>query len=1032
VAEPGAGALARGWRTEDDGDPRLARDFETIAGLAARGDPETIRIHGARTHNLKNVDVTLPRNRLVVVTGPSGSGKSSLAFDTLYAEGQRRYVESLSSYARQFLDQLARPEVESIEGLSPAVAIEQKGVGRSPRSTVGTITEIADHLRLLFARAGTAHCWQCGAAISQQGLEEMVDRVLALPEGTRVQVLAPVVRGRKGQYKKELLQFRRDGFARARIDGEMRDLAEDIALARGARHDIEIVVDRIAVKAGVRARLSESLATALRLADDIALIDVVDGGDSAGGGGGRGEGKRDAGTRESQWWLSRSGACPTCEISFPELSPRLFSFNNPFGACKGCGGLGQHAVFDARLVVPDETRSLAGGAIAAWDLREARGYYRKLLEQVAVPLGIELETPWRELPAEARRKLIEGDPAIEVSLAKLVRPFDGVLGDLARRLEEREGRADASLARFQSERACPDCKGARLRIEARSVRVGGRSLPELSALPISSLARFFEALALPDLRAKIAERILKEVRERLAFLAQVGLGYLSLDRPAATLSGGEAQRIRLATQIGARLIGVLYILDEPSIGLHARDNDRLLASLEALRDQGNSLVVVEHDEATIRAADWVVDLGPGAGVHGGEVVAAGPPDALAQHPASLTGAYLSGRRRIPAAVRRDRRDDPAAVDPRTAAGADADAGASAALPPRGAASLRLEGCTAHNLKNVDVEIPLGAFTVVTGVSGSGKSSLVNDTLKPILAARLYGALATPGPFRAIVGAERIDKLVDVDQSPIGRSPRSNPATYSDAFTAIRGLFAQIPEARVRGWGPGHFSFNVKGGRCEACEGDGAIRVEMQFLPDVFVPCEVCGGRRYDRDTLAIRYRGRSIADVLEQTVEEALALFESVPVVARPLQALADVGLGYVRLGQSATTLSGGEAQRMKLAKELARKSTGRTLYLLDEPTTGLHFVDVELLLGLLHRLVERGNTVVVIEHHLDVIRSADHLIDLGPEAGAEGGEIVATGTPEAVARCERSHTGRALAKQFERERSEALASGARRDRIDA
>ena len=984
-----ASPVVRGRQIPSTSDLRLARDFETIAGLAARGDPEVITIHGARTHNLKSVDVTIPRNKLVVVTGPSGSGKSSLAFDTLYAEGQRRYVDSLSSYARQFLDQLARPDVESIEGLSPAVAIEQKGVGKSPRSTVGTITEIADYLRLLFARAGTAHCWKCGAAISQQGLEEMVDRVLALPEGTKIQVLAPVVRGRKGQYKKELEQFRRDGFARARIDGVIRDLAEDITLARGARHDIELVVDRIAVKPGVRARLAESLATALRLADDLALIDVAgavpDEGDSAPA--------RTA--RTNAWWLSRSGACPACDVSFPELSPRLFSFNNPFGACSACSGLGQQPYFDPRLIVPDETRSLAEGAIAAFDLKEARGYYRKLLDKIAAQLEIALDTPWRELPADARRKLLEGDPNFELSLEKVVRPFDGVLGDLGRRLEAAGGRADATLARFQSERMCPDCSGSRLRVEARSVRIGGRSLPELVALPIAELAPFFDGLVLTDLRAQIAQRILKEVRERLRFLEDVGLGYLSLDRPAATLSGGEAQRIRLATQIGARLIGVLYILDEPSVGLHARDNDRLLTSLMALRDQGNSLVVVEHDEATIRAADHVIDLGPGAGVHGGQIVAEGTPLELARHPDSPTGAFLSGRRRIAAPPRRP---------------------SPAALPTT---LIRLEGCTAHNLKNVDLELPLGVLTVVTGVSGSGKSSLINDTLKRILAARLYGALATPGPYRAIHGLESVDKLVDVDQSPIGRSPRSNPATYSDAFTSIRALFAGLPESRMRGLGPGHFSFNVKGGRCEACEGDGSIRIEMQFLPDIFVPCEVCEGRRYDRDTLAIRYRGRSVADVLELTVEEAVALFEAVPIVARPLQALLDVGLGYIRLGQSATTLSGGEAQRMKLAKELARRSTGRTLYLLDEPTTGLHFVDIDILLRLLRRLVERGNTVVVIEHHLDVIRSADHVIDLGPEGGGEGGEIVAVGTPEQIARCVRSHTGHALAAQLAREHRE-------------
>ena len=991
---PEADPFVRGWLAGEGREARLARDYATIAALAARGDPTEIEIRGARTHNLKSLDLTIPRNQLVVVTGPSGSGKSSLAFDTLYAEGQRRYVESLSSFARQHLDQLARPDVESIEGLSPAVAIEQKGIGKSPRSTVGTITEIADHLRLLYARAGTAHCWRCGAAIAQQTVAEMVDRVLALPEGTRVQVLAPVVRGRKGQYKKELAQFLRDGFTRARIDGVLRDLAEDVSLARGARHDIELVVERLVVQDGVRARLTESLATALRLADDIALIDVVDGGSGS-------------------WWLSHSGACPTCEITFPELSPRLFSFNNPFGACAGCGGLGRQDYFDPERIVPDASLSLAAGAIAAWDLDEARGFYRKLLEQVAPALGIDLDTPWQKLTADVRRTLLSGDPQLGVRVARVERPFDGVLGDLARRVEEAGGRADAKLARFQSERPCPDCEGTRLRIEARSVRVGGRSLPELCATPLDELAAFFGALQLPATKARVAERILEEVRERIAFLERVGLGYLSLDRPAATLSGGEAQRIRLATQIGARLIGVLYILDEPSIGLHARDNDRLLASLLALRDQGNSVVVVEHDEATILAADHVIDLGPGAGVHGGEIVAQGPPAALAANPASPTGAFLSGRRRI--AV-------PAAAATRSGTGSEA------SDPARATGAIRLEGCTANNLKDVDLEIPLGRFVVVTGVSGSGKSSLINDTLQRILSTRLYGALATPGPYRAIRGVEQIDKLVDVDQSPIGRSPRSNPATYSDAFGAIRSLFAQIPEARVRGLGAGHFSFNVKGGRCEACEGDGLVRVEMQFLPDVYVPCEVCGGRRYDRDTLAIRYRGRSIADVLESTVEEALALFEAVPAIARALQALVDVGLGYVCLGQSATTLSGGEAQRMKLAKELARRSTGRTLYLLDEPTTGLHFVDVELLLGLLRRLVERANTVVVIEHHLDVIASADHVIDLGPEGGAAGGEIVATGTPAEIARCARSQTGRALRAHLERARSD----DPRRGRLDA
>ena len=817
----------------------------------------------------------------------------------------------------------------------------------------------------------------------------MVDRVMGLDEGTRLQVMAPIVRGRKGQYKKELDRFRRDGFVRARIDGEMVDLSEEIEIAKSQRHDIEIVVDRLVVKPSVRPRLVESLATAIRLADDLALIAV------------EGQG----GETPEPWWLSRSGACPRCEISFPEISPRLFSFNNPFGACKDCGGLGQQSVFDTQRIVPDENQPIEEGAIAAWDLEEAKGYYGRLLGVLAEQYRFDLDVPWKKIPARTRKKLLFGDPSFQLEMevpvsgrgrrrrkrAEIIsRPFDGVLGDLERRLREGGARAEAALSKFRIAQMCPGCEGTRLRVEARHVRIGDQSLPELSAYSISELISFLDALALPPNLARIADRILKEVRERLGFLEQVGLGYISLDRRAATLSGGEGQRIRLATQIGAQLIGVLYILDEPSIGLHPRDNERLLRSLESLRDLGNSLIVVEHDEATIRRADYVVDMGPGAGIHGGSVVAEGPPAAILEAQGTITGDFLSGRRKLALPKRRS---------------------GSAAI--KAGRAIRLEGCRANNLKDVDLEIPLGCLSVVTGVSGSGKSTLINDTLHRILAAELHGALATPGEYRKITGLPKVDKVVDVDQTPIGRSPRSNPATYSGAFSPIRSLFAGLPESRVRGYDGGRFSFNVKGGRCETCEGDGAIRVEMQFLPDVFIECEVCGGRRYDRETLAIRYRGKSIADVLQMTVEEALALFENVGAVARPLQALSDVGLGYVHLGQSATTLSGGEAQRMKLAKELARKSTGNTLYLLDEPTTGLHFADVEVLLSLLGRLVDRGNTVVVIEHNLDVIRYADHLIDLGPEGGAGGGEIVATGTPEQVMKIKRSFTGRALAGAF-------------------
>ena len=943
-----------------------------IPGLADAGQPERIVVRGARTHNLRGIDVEIPRDRLVVITGPSGSGKSSLAFDTLYAEGQRRYVESLSTYARQFLDQLEKPHVESVEGLSPALSIEQRSLGRSPRSTVGTATEIADYLRVLYARAGEPACPQCGDPIARQSVAQMIDRLIALGEGTRIQILAPIVRGRRGTYRKELDDLRRRGYVRARIDGALVDLDDEIALSRGKRHDIEAVVDRIVVRERARARLGESLEAALGLAGGLAIVLTGQPGDKA----------------PEEWLLSRTSACARCGISFPELAPRTFSFNSPAGACPTCDGLGQVASFDATLVVADPEAPLRT-AITPWSTRRHARYYAQVLADLAEHLAIDLDTPWRDLPEEARDTILHGSEE-EIPFSVGTRPtrtgrprktrvrrvFRGVLEELARR-------DDSTLARYRTSAPCDDCEGARLRLEARSVRVGGVGIHELCRRSIGEVRHHLATLELADAsRRDVAERIVAEVDERLGFLIDVGLDYLTLDRPTASLSGGEAQRIRLATQIGSSMLGVLYILDEPSIGLHARDNDRLLASLARLRDNGNSVVVVEHDEATIRAADHVIDMGPGAGIHGGEVVAAGTPDGLADDARSPTGRWLAGLEQVPVPEVR-----------RTASG-----------------SIVLRGCRGHNLKSLDVEIPLGVLTVVTGVSGSGKSTVVNDTLHRALAARLHGALEPAAPFDSIEGMENIDKVIDVDQSAIGRTPRSNAATYTGSFSGIRTLFARVPEARARGFEPGRFSFNVKGGRCEACEGNGQLRVEMNFLPDLFVTCETCAGRRFAKETLEILYKGRSIADVLDMTVEEALDYMENVPAVRRTLQALHDVGLDYLRLGQPATTLSGGEAQQVKLAKELARRSTGRTLYLLDEPTTGLHLADVARLLELLMRLVERGNTVVVIEHHLDVIKCADHILDLGPEGGAAGGRIVVAGTPEEVAGHPASHTGRALA----------------------
>jgi excinuclease ABC subunit A len=951
-------------------------------------------VRGARTHNLRGVNVRIPRNRFVVLTGPSGSGKSSLAFDTLYAEGQRRYVESLSPYARQFLDQLEKPDVESIEGLSPALSIEQRSIGRSPRSTVGTATEISDYLRLLFARAGKPHCPRCGNPIAPQTVGQMTDRVIELDEGSRIQILAPMIRGRKGAYRKELDEMRRRGYVYARIDGAMRELEEDIRLARQSRHDIEFVVDRIVVRQGGRGRVEESLRTALDLADGLAIVLVQAPTRN------RGKAKNASG---AEWLLSRSSACADCSLSLPEITPRMFSFNSPAGACPDCDGLGVQRRFDADLVIPDPSKALRN-AIEPWQHKRNARYYAQLLADLAEHLEVDLDTPWQRVPAKARSAILEGLPReVDFSVGvrptrsgkprktRAKRPWHGVIDELQRR-------EDTRLERFQIPSPCAGCAGTRLSDEARSVRLDGHAIHELSALSIAELREFFESLEARinataaetggSGKLDVARRVGVEIRERLAFLADVGLDYLSLNRPAATLSGGEAQRIRLATQIGSSMLGVLYILDEPSIGLHSRDNARLLSSLVRLRDNGNSVVVVEHDEATIRAADHVIDMGPGAGIHGGEVVAQGPPDALARDPQSPTGAWLAGRESIPIPER-------------------------PARPKPGSEAIRLRGCRANNLKSVDFELPLGALTVVTGVSGSGKSTLVVETLHRALAARLYGALATPGEFESLEGEAAIEKVIDVDQVPIGRTPRSNPATYSGAFGGIRQLFSQVPEARARGYDPGRFSFNVAGGRCEACQGGGSLRVEMHFLPDLFITCEVCGGQRYNGETLWIHYKGRSIADVLAMTVEEAVVFMENVPAVRRALQALLDVGLDYLRLGQPATTLSGGEAQRVKLAKELARRDAGRTLYLLDEPTTGLHLSDVRQLIELLMRLVARGNTVLVIEHHLDVIKSADYVVDMGPEGGSSGGEIVTQGTPEEIARCERSHTGRALAELF-------------------
>jgi excinuclease ABC subunit A len=922
-----------------------------------------IVIRGAAQHNLKGIHLALPRNRLVVITGVSGSGKSSLAFDTLYAEGQRRYVESLSAYARQFLEQMEKPEVESIEGLSPAISIEQKTTTRNPRSTVATVTEIYDYQRLLFARVGRPHCHRCGKPIASQTVDQIVDAVLELPEGSRIQILAPIVRGRKGIYKKELEEAARKGFVRVRVDGQLRDLAEPIELDKQKRHTIEIVVDRLLVRKGLRGRIAESVETALEAAEGLVVVSCEDG---------------------TEKLYSRQLACPDCGISIGELAPRMFSFNSPYGACPECGGLGVRRTFDKDLLIVDEDRSLRDGAIAWGD----GPWYRMVEAGLFRAYGVDPKTPYRKLPPSFKRILWHGSGDRQFDLrwqGKRSRVewranWEGILPILERRYRETDSDSRREdLERFMAERPCPACKGARLRPESLAVRVAGKSIAEHTALSVKAALAFYERLGFGPREEAIARPILKEIRDRLGFLVDVGLGYLTLDRSAATLAGGEGQRLRLATQIGSRLTGVLYILDEPSIGLHQRDNRRLLDTLRALRDLGNTVLVVEHDEETIRTADWVVDLGPGAGELGGEVVACGPPEAIASHPASLTGAYLSGRERIavPAARRKGN-----------------------------GKFLTVLGAAEHNLKGFDLSLPLGTFICVTGVSGSGKSTLVEEILHRALARKLHGARVQPGAHRGLRGIEHLDKVIAIDQSPIGRTPRSNPATYVGLFTPIRELFALVPEARMRGYKPGRFSFNVRGGRCETCEGDGVIRIEMHFLPDVYVTCEACRGKRYNRETLEILWRGKNIADVLDMTVHQALELFEAVPQVRQKLETLADVGLGYLRLGQPATTLSGGEAQRVKLSKELSRRATGRTLYLLDEPTTGLHFDDIKKLLAVLNRLVDQGNTVLVIEHNLDVIKTADWIVDLGPEGGDEGGYVVACGTPEEVAQVDRSHTG--------------------------
>jgi excinuclease ABC subunit A len=938
-----------------------------------------IRIRGAREHNLKGIDVDIPRHKLVVITGLSGSGKSSLAFDTIYAEGQRRYVESLSAYARQFLELMQKPDVDLITGLSPAISIEQKTTSRNPRSTVATVTEIYDYMRLLWARVGVPYSPATGLPIESQTVSQMVDRILAMPEGARLYLLAPIVRGRKGEYRKELLELQRQGYQRVKIDGAFHEIDEAPALDKKLKHEIEVVVDRVVTAPELAQRLAESVETALGLSDGLLVVESADGGE--------------------RLLLSARFACPVSGFTIPEIEPRLFSFNNPYGACPACDGLGRRMLIDPALVVPDPDRSIQAGAVEPWSSQTMQ-YYPQTLASICRHLDVSPRAPWRELPEKVRHVILfgSGDEPIPIVLEdglrtyKTTKPFEGVVNNLQRRWRETDSAwMREELSRYLSSTECEACHGARLKPEALAVKVDRRHIAEVTALSIREAEAWFAALParLTAKQQEIAARILKEIRERLGFLVNVGLGYLTLARDSGTLSGGESQRIRLASQIGSGLTGVLYVLDEPSIGLHQKDNARLLTSLEGLRDLGNTVIVVEHDEEAIRAADHVIDMGPGAGVHGGLLVAQGTPTDVMRSSESLTGQYLAGRRFIPLPARRRK--------------------------PRKDRWLALEGARANNLQGVTARLPLGCFVGVTGVSGSGKSSLIVDTLYPALARRLMGSRAQPGPHEALHGLEHVDKVVDIDQSPIGRTPRSNPATYTGAFTPIRDWFAGLPEAKARGYRPGRFSFNVKGGRCESCQGDGVIKIEMHFLPDVYVECDVCKGRRFNRETLEVHYRGKSIADVLDMTVETALEFFHAVPPVRSKLTTLLEVGLGYIKLGQAATTLSGGEAQRVKLAKELSRRATGQTVYILDEPTTGLHFEDVRKLLEVLHALVDAGNTVLVIEHNLEVIKTADWLLDLGPDGGIGGGRLIAEGPPEQVAATPASYTGEYLARMLPR-----------------